>query len=39
MPEGDTIFRAARTLHQALAGREVRGFRASLERWLQGPPK
>ena len=26
MPEGDTIFRAARTLHRALAGRTVTGF-------------
>lgn len=26
MPEGDTIFRSARTLHRALAGREVTGF-------------
>jgi len=26
MPEGDTIFRAARTLHQALAGRTVTRF-------------
>jgi endonuclease-8 len=26
MPEGDTIFRAARTLDKALAGREVTGF-------------
>lgn len=26
MPEGDTIFRAARTLHSALAGRAVIGF-------------
>ena len=26
MPEGDTIFRAARTLHRALAGHEVVGF-------------
>ena len=26
MPEGDTIFRAARTLHRALAGREVVRF-------------
>jgi endonuclease-8 len=26
MPEGDTIFRAARTLHRALAGRVVTGF-------------
>lgn len=26
MPEGDTIFRAARTLHLALAGKQVTGF-------------
>src|SRR6476619_1342396 len=26
MPEGDTIFRAARTLHRALAGKPVVGF-------------
>jgi endonuclease-8 len=26
VPEGDTIFRAARTLHRALAGRTVTGF-------------
>ncbi len=26
MPEGDTIFRAAQTLHRALAGRTVTGF-------------
>lgn len=26
MPEGDTIFRAARTLHRALAGKTVTGF-------------
>lgn len=26
MPEGDTIFRSARTLHRALAGRKVTGF-------------
>lgn len=30
MPEGDTIFRAARTLHRALAGRKVTGFRTVL---------
>jgi len=28
MPEGDTIFRAARTLHQALAGRPVTRFQS-----------
>src|SRR6204780_1219076 len=26
MPEGDTIFRSARALHQALAGRQVTDF-------------
>src|ERR1700728_4801010 len=26
MPEGDTIFRSARTLHQALSGATVSGF-------------
>ena len=26
MPEGDTIYRAARTLHRALAGHVVTGF-------------
>jgi endonuclease-8 len=30
MPEGDTIFRAARTLHAALAGRKVTRFSSSL---------
>lgn len=30
MPEGDTILRAARTLHQALAGRTVTRFASSL---------
>lgn len=30
MPEGDTIFRAARTLHRALAGRLVAGFETGL---------
>ncbi len=29
MPEGDTIFRAARTLHRALAGRPVSGFQTA----------
>jgi endonuclease-8 len=28
VPEGDTIYRAARTLHRALAGRTVTGFRS-----------
>lgn len=30
MPEGDTIFRTARTLHRALAGRTVTGFETVL---------
>ncbi len=30
MPEGDTIFRAARTLHRALAGSTVTGFETQL---------
>jgi endonuclease-8 len=30
MPEGDTIFRAARTLHRALAGSVVTGFETQL---------
>ncbi len=30
MPEGDTIFRAARTLHRALAGQPVTGFDTGL---------
>ncbi|MEO8075847.1 MAG: DNA-formamidopyrimidine glycosylase family protein [Acidobacteriota bacterium] len=30
MPEGDTIFRAARTLHRALAGKTVRSFASVL---------
>jgi endonuclease-8 len=30
MPEGDTIFRAARTLHRALAGEAVTGFESML---------
>jgi len=30
MPEGDTIFRAARTLHRALAGNEVTAFESML---------
>jgi len=29
MPEGDTIFRAARTLHRALAGKTITGFRST----------
>lgn len=31
MPEGDTIFRAARTLHRALAGLTITSFHAALE--------
>src|ERR1700761_2653875 len=30
MPEGDTIFRAARTLHRALSGSIVTGFETAL---------
>lgn len=30
MPEGDTIFRAAHTLHCALAGQTVTGFESVL---------
>ena len=30
MPEGDTIFRAARTLHRALAGKPVVRFETAL---------
>ena len=30
MPEGDTIFRAARTLHRALAGKQVTAFESVL---------
>jgi endonuclease-8 len=30
MPEGDTIFRAARTLHRALAGKQVTAFHSML---------
>ena len=30
MPEGDTIFRAARTLHRALAGKQVTAFQSVL---------
>jgi endonuclease-8 len=30
MPEGDTIFRAARTLHRALAGKLVTSFESAL---------
>jgi endonuclease-8 len=29
MPEGDTIFRSARSLHRALAGKPVTGFRST----------
>jgi len=41
MPEGDTIFRAARTLHAALAGRVVTSFEtglATLDRVNQDAP-
>jgi len=41
MPEGDTIFRAARTLHAALAGRVVTSFEtglATLDRVNQDTP-
>ena len=40
MPEGDTIFRAARTLNRALAGRVVTKFEtqlAQLARVANGP--
>jgi formamidopyrimidine-DNA glycosylase len=30
MPEGDTVWRAARTLHSALAGKTVLAFTSSL---------
>ena len=30
MPEGDSIFRAARTLHRALAGKQVTAFESVL---------
>jgi formamidopyrimidine-DNA glycosylase len=30
MPEGDTVFRAARTLHRALAGKPVVRFETAL---------
>jgi hypothetical protein len=36
VPEGDTIFRAARTLHAALAGRTVTRFASSLPRVAAG---
>ncbi|HEV2215782.1 MAG TPA: DNA-formamidopyrimidine glycosylase family protein [Terracidiphilus sp.] len=29
MPEGDTLFRTARTLHRALAGKPITGFRST----------
>lgn len=32
MPEGDTIFRSARSLHRALAGKVVTGFRSAYPR-------
>jgi len=31
MPEGDTIFRAARTLNRALAGQVVTGFELNFQ--------
>ena len=34
MPEGDTILRAARRLHTAMAGREITRFEASASRLL-----
>jgi len=35
MPEGDTIFRAARTLHRALAGQIVTGFESVLPKLMR----
>jgi endonuclease VIII len=32
MPEGDTLFRTARTLHRALAGKPLTGFRSTFPR-------
>ena len=32
MPEGDTIYRSARTLQRALGGKVVTGFRSMLPR-------
>jgi endonuclease VIII len=32
MPEGDTLFRTARTLHRALAGKPITGFRSTFPR-------
>jgi endonuclease-8 len=34
MPEGDTLFRAARTMHRALAGQRVVAFASQLEQLL-----
>ena len=41
MPEGDTIFRTARTLHRALAGKAVTSFRSAyalLTRYNENTP-
>ncbi len=41
MPEGDTIFRTARTLHRALAGKVITGFRSAyalLTRYNENTP-
>lgn len=35
MPEGDTIFRAARTLHKALAGKPITGFQSVFPRLMR----
>jgi endonuclease VIII len=35
MPEGDTIYRAARTLHRALAGQQVTRFETALAQLAQ----
>ena len=37
MPEGDTVFRTARTLHRALAGSEVTAFETRLPQLLSLP--
>ncbi len=34
MPEGDTIFRAARTLNKALSGQVITGFETVFPSWL-----
>lgn len=36
MPEGDTIFRSARTLHRALAGKEIIRFETGIARLAAG---